>query len=112
VGGIAQVKTDSPTHSRLTGLRIGLGRSVPVVVAATWKGSAKVFGQAPVRRAAFTDGVSASNVPFDPNTISGAPPPSANTPNAYLVVAVDIFGNFSAPSSISIAQMLAMAAGS
>ena len=39
VGGIAQLKTDSPTQSRLTGLRIGLGRGVPVVVVTTWKGS-------------------------------------------------------------------------
>ena len=112
VRGIAQIKTDSPTHSRLTGLRIGLGRSVPVVVVGTRKGSVKVFGQAPVRRAAFTDGVSAANVPFDPNTIPGAPAPNTNTPNAYVIVAVDIFGNFSAASSIFTAQMLATAAGS
>ena len=64
-----------------------------------------------MRRAAFIDGVNAANVPFDPNAIPGAPPPNANTPNAYVVVAVDIFGNDSPPSSIFTAQMLPMASG-
>jgi hypothetical protein len=104
--GIAQVKSSSTKQSRLTGLRIGLGRGVPVVVVATFAGSVKVFGLVPVRRAGFVDGVTDSGKPLDANAISGAPPPNATAVNAYAVVAVDIFGNRSAPSSVFAAQML------
>jgi hypothetical protein len=110
VGGIAQVQTSSDTQSRLTGLRIGLGRGVPVVVVATFGGSVKVAGLVPVRRAGFVDGVTASGNPLDTNAIPGAPAPNATALNAYAVVAVDIFGNRSAPSSVFAAQMLAPAA--
>jgi hypothetical protein len=106
VGGIAQVKTSSPTQSRLTGLRIGLGRGVPVVVVATWKGSVKVIGLVPVRRAGFVDGASSTGNPLDPNAIPGVSAPNATALNAYAVVAVDIFGNRSTPSSVFAAQML------
>jgi hypothetical protein len=109
VGGIAQMVTDSPTQTRLTGLRIGLGRGVPVVVVATWSGQVRVLGQVPNRRAAFIDGVNGSNTPLDPNAIAAAPAPSATAPNAYAVVSVDIFGNRSAPSSIFAGQMLVLA---
>jgi len=112
VGGIAQLVTASPTQSRLTGLRIGLGRGVPVVVVATWNGSVKAIGQVPVRRAGFVDGGSASGAPLDPNAIPNASAPSATGLNAYVVVAVDIFGNRSAPSSLFAAQMLLSAAAS
>jgi hypothetical protein len=77
-----------------------------VVVVATFAGSVKVFGLVPVRRAGFVDGVTASAKPLDVNAILGAPPPSATALNAYAVVAVDIFGNRSAPSSVFAAQML------
>jgi hypothetical protein len=107
VGGIAQVKTSSAKQSRLTGLRIGLGRGVPVVLVATFAGSVKVFGLVPVRRAGFVDGVTAGGKPLDTNAILAAPPPNATALNAYAVVAVDIFGNRSAPSSVFAAQMLA-----
>lgn len=107
VGGIAQLVTTSPTQSRLTGLRIGLGRGVPVVVVATWNGSAKAIGQVPVRRAGFVDGASAGGTALDPNAIANTPAPSATALNAYVVVAVDIFGNRSAPSSAFATQMLA-----
>jgi hypothetical protein len=107
-GGIAQMVTDSPTQSRLTGLRIGLGRGVPVVVVATWGGQVKVLGQVPNRRAGFIDGVNGSNAPLDPNGIAAAPAPSTTALNAYAVVSVDIFGNRSAPSSIFAGQMLVL----
>jgi hypothetical protein len=106
VGGIAQVRSTSSTQSRLTGLRIGLGRGVPVVVVATFGNSVKVFGLVPVRRAGFVDGVTAGGNPLDANAISGAPAPNATALSAYAVVAVDIFGNRSAPSSVFAAQML------
>ena len=106
VSGIAQLVTDLPTQSRLTGLRIGLGRGVPVVVVATWGTTTRVLGQAGNRRAAFVDGVSASNQPLDPNAIQAAPPPSTSATNYYAVVAVDIFGNRSAQSSVFASQML------
>lgn len=110
-GGIAQLKTDSPTRSRLVGLRIGLGRGVPVIVVGTWQGEVRTFGQVPVRRAGFVDGSYASGDPMDANAIAGAAPPSMMAPNAYAVVAVDIYGNMSKPSTIFAAQMLAKASG-
>jgi hypothetical protein len=109
VGGIAQIVTDSPTQTRLTGLRIGLGRGVPVVVVATWSGQVRVLGQVPNRRAGFIDGVNGSHAPLDGNAIAAAPPPSTTDPNAYAVVSVDIFGNRSAPSSVFAGQMLVLA---
>jgi hypothetical protein len=110
-GGIAQVVTSSHTQSRLTGLRIGLGRGVPVVVVATWGGKAAALGVVPVRRAGFIDGADAGGHPLDPNAIAGSQPNAAAF-NAYAVVAVDIFGNRSAPSSVFAAQMLSpIAAG-
>ena len=108
-GGIAQVVTDSSTRSRLTGLRIGLGRGVPVVVVATYAGVPKVMGQVPVRRIGFVDGVSTSGVPFDPNALAGAAPPSTTSLNTYAIVSVDIFGNRSASSTVFASQMLAPA---
>ena len=109
VGGIAQMVTDSPTQTRLTGLRIGLGRGVPVVVVATWSGQVRVLGQVPNRRAGFIDGVNGSSAPLDGNAIAAAPPPGTTDPNAYAVVSVDIFGNRSAPSSVFAGQMLVLA---
>ncbi|GGH11473.1 hypothetical protein GCM10011586_30190 [Silvibacterium dinghuense] len=108
-GGIAQIVASNPPYVRLTGLRIGLGRGIPVVVVATYQGQVKVFGQVPVRRAGFTDGVLSTGTPVDSNTLQGAPPPSVNVPNAYAIVSVDIFGNLSLPSTIFAAQMLAIA---
>lgn len=106
-GGIAQVVTSSTTQTRLTGLRIGLGRGVPVVVVATWAGKVQALGVVPNRRAAFVDSAPAS----DPNAIAGAPAPNTCTAsacgvNAYAVVSVEIFGNRSAPSSVFATQML------
>jgi hypothetical protein len=106
--GIAQIVTDSPTQTRLTGLRIGLGRGVPVVVVATWQGQVKVVGSVPLRRAGFIDGVNAGGSPLDPNSLPGIAPPSVNLPNSYAVVAVDIFGNRSSPSKVFAARMLAL----
>ena len=102
VGGIAQLVTSSATQSRLTGLRIGLGRGVPVVVVATWGTTMKALGVVPIRRAAFVDSAPAS----DPNVIPGLAPPNTSAPNAYAVVSIDIFGNRSASSSVFAAQML------
>lgn len=95
----------TPTQTRLTGLRIGLGRGVPVVVVATWSGVKKAIGVVPIRRAGFVDAVSSASTPADPNAIAAAPPPSATAPNFYAVVSVDIFGNRSMPSQIFSGQM-------
>ena len=95
----------TPTQTRLTGLRIGLGRGVPVVVVATWSGVKKAIGVVPIRRAGFVDAVSSASTPADPNAIAAAPPPSATAPNFYAVVSVDIFGNRSTPSQIFAGQM-------
>jgi hypothetical protein len=112
VGGIAQLKVDSASQTRLTGLRIGLGRGVPVVLVATWQGVTRVLGQVPVRRAGFVDGVSSGGSPLDANAIAGAPAPNAAGTNAYVVVALDIYGNRSLPSKPFAAQFLAKAYGS
>lgn len=105
VSGLPAVVQSSPTETRLTGLRIGLGRGVPVVVFATWGGVQKALGVVPIRRAGFVDVVSSPSTPADPNAIAAAPAPSASTPNFYAVVAVDIFGNRSASSKIFAGQM-------
>jgi hypothetical protein len=112
VNGVAQIQTSSDTQARLTGLRIGLGRGVPVVVVATWGNNVKALGVVPVRRAGFIDGAYSNGNPIDSNAIPGAPAPSAIALNAYAVVAVDIFGNRSASSTIFAAQMLIPVAAS
>ncbi len=105
VSTLPAVVQTSPTETRLTGLRIGLGRGVPVVVVATWAGVPKAIGVVPIRRAGFVDVVRSPSTPADPNAIAAAPPPSATSPNFYAVVAVDVFGNRSAPSKIFAGQM-------
>jgi hypothetical protein len=105
VSGLPSVVHSSPTETRLTGLRIGLGRGVPVVVVATWAGVEKALGVVTIRRAGFVDVVSSPSTPADPNAIAAAPAPSTSAPNFYAVVAVDIFGNRSAPSKIFAGQM-------
>lgn len=111
-GGIAQLIIDTLTQSRLTGLRIGLGRGVPVVVVATFAGRVKALGQVRVRRGAFIDGLTSAGTASDPNAIPGAPTLNLTGPNFYCIVAVDIFGNLSTPSKAFAAQLLAMASGS
>jgi hypothetical protein len=103
-GGIAELVTDSATQSRVTGLRIGLGRRVPVVVVATFAGAQQVLGALPVRRATFQDGVSGSGQPLDPNVLSGYTPPGAS--NVYAIVAADIYGNRSPPSRVFAGKLL------
>jgi hypothetical protein len=105
VSGLPAVVQSSPTQTRLTGLRIGLGRGMPVVVVATWAGVQKALGVVPVRRAGFVDVASSPSTPSDPNAIAAAPAPSASAPNFYAVASVDIFGNRSAPSKIFAGQM-------
>jgi hypothetical protein len=101
-GGIAQLVTSFATQSRLKGLRIGLGRGVPVVVVATWGTTMKALGVVPIRRAGFIDSAPVS----DPNAIQGVPEPNTSALNAYAVVSIDISGNRSASSSVFAAQML------
>lgn len=103
-GGIAQLITDSSSQSRVTGLRIGLGRRVPVVVVATFAGVPQVLGALPVRRAAFQDGVSAGGQPLDPNVLGNYSPPSPS--NAYAIVTVDFYGNRSLSSRVFAAKLL------
>lgn len=107
-GGIAQIVGDSPTQARLTGLRLGLGRGVPVVVVASWQGVTRALGLVPVRRAGFVDGMTPGGAPIDPNAIATAPAPDPAL-NAYAIVAVDIHGNRSLPSKVFAAQTPALA---
>jgi hypothetical protein len=79
---------------------------VPVVVVAAWGGTVRVLGFVQIRRAGFIDAAMAGGKPADPNAIPGSAAPNAAALNAYAIVAVDIFGNRSNPSSVFAAQML------
>jgi hypothetical protein len=105
-GGIAQLVNDSPQLARLTGLRIGLGRRISVVVVATFNGTARSLGVVPVRRMAFIDGVSTTSQPLDTNAVTGYTPPNTQANNYYTVVSVDIYGNRSLPSKTFAASLL------
>ena len=102
-GGTAQLVTDTtvnPHTSRLTGLRLGLGRGVAVVVVASYAGVVQVTGSQPILRMAFVDGVQPGSVdtPADPNAAPSWSAVSAGVSPSYAVVAVDVAGNLSAPS--------------
>lgn len=113
-GNTAQFVQDAPTQARLLGLRIGLGRGVPVVVVATVNGATQILGalpllpstQTPVRRYTFVDGA-AGNAN---DGIQRFPVPAlkAGTLYYYSLVAVDIFGNRSTPSRVFAAQTLGL----
>ena len=115
-GGTSQLVQDSPTQARVIGLRIGLGRGVPVVVVATVNNAAQVFGALPilpstaiaVRRDTFVDGA-AGNVNDGIQRFTTTPL-AQGTLYYYSLVAVDIFGNRSAPSPAFGAQTLGPAA--
>ena len=58
-GATAQLVSDTsatPATSRVTGLRLGLGRGVAVAVVARYGGAVRVIGTQPVLRTAFVDG--------------------------------------------------------
>jgi hypothetical protein len=82
------------------GLRVGLGRGQPVVVVARSGGSTRVFGALATRRISFTDSATSADA------IAIMHPPKPATTYFYAIVAVDIFGNRSAPSSIFSAQLI------
>jgi hypothetical protein len=104
-GGTAQLVTDTtvqPATSRVTGLRLGLGRGVAVVAVASYAGLVRVIGSQPVLRAAFVDGVqpgSAPPAPADPNAAPSWTPVTAGESPSYAIVAVDVAGNLSAASA-------------
>jgi hypothetical protein len=104
-GGTAQLVTDTtvkPATSRVTGLRLGLGRGVRVVVAASAAGVVRLIGTQPVLRIAFVDGVrpgSALPAPADPNAAPSWTSVPAHESPCYAVVAVDVAGNLSAAST-------------
>lgn len=97
-GGFTQVMTAGGA-SRLVGLRIGLGRGVPVVVVLQSGTTVTVLGSVPSRRASFTDGAAGGGGPADPNALSTWSAPNPATAYYYAVVTVDIAGNRSAPSA-------------
>ncbi len=102
-GGTAQLVADTSgatVTSRVTGLRLGFGRGVAVAVVARYAGAVRTIGTQPVLRAAFVDGLlGPPAAPADPNaTPTWSPVPAGQAP-CYAVVAVDIAGNQSAPST-------------
>jgi hypothetical protein len=104
-GGTAQLVTDTtvePETSRVTGLRLGLGRGVAVVVVASYAGVVRVIGSQPVLRIAFVDGVrpgSTLATSADPNAAPSWTPVTAGESPCYVIVAVDVAGNLSAAST-------------
>lgn len=104
-GGTAQLVTDTaakPATSRVTGLRLGLGRGVAVIVVASYAGVVRVIGSQPVLRTAFVDGIqpgSASAAPADPNASPWWTAPPAGQAPSYAIVAVDVAGNLSPAST-------------
>src|ERR1051325_1683014 len=84
---------------RVKGLRVGLGRGVPVVVVAQIAGATQSLGVLQSRRISFVDKAGNAEV------IPGTTPPQAAKTYYYTVVAVDIFGNRSAPSIIFSGQL-------
>jgi hypothetical protein len=103
-GGTAQLVTDAtvqPAASRVTGLRLGLGRGVAVAVVASYAGTLRVVGTQPVLRIAFVDGVQPGTAgsPADSNAAPTWTQVPAGVLPAYAIVAVDIAGNLSAPSA-------------
>jgi hypothetical protein len=104
-GGTAQLITQAAagtTVPRITGLRLGLGRGVAVVVVARYKGVVRAIGAQPVMRAAFIDGAEVPGaIPAKPADSHAAPswtPVVAGQSPAYAIVAVDIAGNQSSAS--------------
>jgi hypothetical protein len=104
-GGTAQLVTDTtvkPATSRVTGLRLGLGRGVAVAVVASYAGVVRVIGSQPVPRTTFIDGIAPGSAPPTPADPNAAPtwtaPPAGQSPS-YAIVAVDVAGNLSAASA-------------
>ena len=103
--GTAQLVTDTavqPRNSRVTGLRLGLGRGVAVVVVASYAGVVRVIGLQSVLRTAFVDGLqpgSSTATPADPNAAPSWTPATAGESPCYAIVAVDVAGNLSAAST-------------
>jgi hypothetical protein len=85
---------------RVKGLRVGLGRGVPVVVVAQIGGVTQSLGTLQSRRISFVDKAGSADA------ISGTTPPQPSpTTYYYAVVAVDIWGNRSTPSTIFSGQL-------
>jgi hypothetical protein len=104
-GGTAQLVTDTtgqPTTSSVTGLRLGLGRGVPVAVVASYAGVVRVIGSQPVLRIAFIDGIQPGSqppAPADPNATPFWTAVTAGESPSYAITAVDVAGNLSAAST-------------
>ncbi|HEY1269143.1 MAG TPA: hypothetical protein VGH16_17925, partial [Candidatus Binatia bacterium] len=79
---------------RAKGLRVGLGRGVPVVLVAEVNGNVTSIGAIGSRRLSFTDEAAS------PQAIAGTTEPAPGKTYYYIVVAVDIFGNRSASSPV------------
>jgi hypothetical protein len=99
--GISQLAASKP--ARLIGLRVGLGRGVPVVVVVTVGGDTRTLGALAARRAAFLDSGTPGH-PADASALPGWTPPPPEVPAYYAVVAVDRFCNRSARSDFGSAR--------
>jgi hypothetical protein len=84
---------------RAKGLRVGLGRGVPVAVVAQIDGATESLGTLTSRRISFVDETG------NADAIAGTAAPQPAKTYYYAVVAVDIFGNRSTPSTIFSGQL-------
>ena len=96
---VAKGSTLAAAPRRVKGLRVGLGRGVPVVVVAQIAGATQSLGTLQSRRISFVD--KAGNA----DAVVGTTPPQPAKTYYYAVVAVDIFGNRSTPSPIFSGQL-------
>ena len=97
---VAKGSTLAAAPRRAKGVRVGLGRGVPVVVVAQISGATQSLGTLNSRRISFVD--EAGNADAIAGTTPPQPPPKTYH---YTIVAVDIFGNRSAPSTIFSGQL-------
>jgi len=97
---VAKGSTLAAAPRRVKGLRVGLGRGVPVVVVAQIGGATQSLGTLQSLRISFAD--KSGNA----DAIAGTTPPQpAPKTYYYAIVAVDIFGNRSAASTIFSGQL-------
>jgi hypothetical protein len=97
---VAKGSTLAAAPRRVKGLRVGLGRGVPVAVVAQIGGANQSLGTLQSRRISFVDEAGTADA------VAGTMPPQSSPKTYYYaVVAVDIFGNRSAPSTIFSGQL-------
>jgi len=97
---VAKGSTLAAAPRRVKGVRVGLGRGCPVVVVAQVGGVTQSLGTLQSRRISFVDKAGSADA-----VVGTTPPQPSPKTYYYMVVAVDIFGNRSTPSTIFTGQL-------